>query len=103
MFELSGNIPITPTRVVVTLASTGIFGVLLVGMLSVASDARIAIEVAKQHGEELLMIRGELSAIRTEMIDRTALRYTSRDADQHEKYMDRRFEAMESRIEDLAQ
>ena len=95
------NHHITSVRVVKTLAGTGIIGVFAAGMLSIASDAKIAIKVAEQHGEELLMIRGELTAIRQEMIERTELRYTSRDAEASEKYIERRFDVIEAALEKL--
>ena len=65
--------------VVAFLASTGVLGVVAAGMLSVASDARIAIQVAEQHGQELLMIRGEISSLRQEIVARTQNRFTRQD------------------------
>ena len=84
-----------------TIIGTGILGVIAAGMMAVANDARIAINVAEQHGEELLLIRGELSAVRKEMMDRTAMRYTSRDALAHEKYVERRFDEIEKKLDKM--
>lgn len=88
-------------KVLASLAGTGVLGVVAAGMLAVANDARIAIDVAEQHGQELLLIRGELSAVRSEMLNRTTMRYTSRDALAHEKYVERRFNEIEKAIERL--
>ena len=71
------------------------------GMLAVSNDARIAINIAEQHGQELLMIRGELAAVRSEMLERTKMRYTSRDALQHEKYVERRLSEIGEHIKRL--
>lgn len=88
-------------KVLASLAGTGILGVIAAGMLAVANDARIAISVAEQHGAELLMIRGELASVRTEMMQRTEFRYTSRDADAHEKYVERRFDKIEEKLAEI--
>jgi hypothetical protein len=89
------------SKVLASLAGTGVLGVVAAGMLAVANDARIAISVSEQHGQELLLIRGELAAVRSEMLDRTTMRYTSRDALAHEKYVERRFNEIEKAIESL--
>lgn len=94
------DIPITAKNVIATLAGTGILGVIAAGMLAVANDARVAINVAEQHGEELLLVRGELAAIRTEMLQRTEDRYTSRDAQAYERYIEQRFVELERRLEE---
>lgn len=80
---------------------SGIIGVIAAGIVSIASDARIAIEVAKQHGEEILMIRGEISAIREELKDRTLDRYTGADAKRFEQYLNRRLNAIEEQLDRL--
>lgn len=92
---------ITTNRLITTLAGTGILGVVAAGMLAVANDARIAIGVAEQHGQELLMIRGELMAVRTEMLERTQNRFTSRDGASLEKYVERRFDEIEKKLNGL--
>ena len=97
----NGDMAVSAQKVLASIVGTGILGVIAAGMLAVANDARIAISVAEQHGEELLLIRGELSAVRSEMIDRTTMRYTSRDALAHEKFMDRRLAEIEEHIERL--
>ena len=89
------------TKVLASLAGTGVLGVVAAGMLAVSNDARIAINIAEQHGEELLLIRGELAAVRNEMLERTQMRYTSRDALQHEKYVERRLNEIEKKLDAL--
>lgn len=86
-------------NILVVLASTGVLGVLASGMISIANDAQIAIQVAKQHGEELLLIRGELSALRTEMLERTANRYTALDAARHEKFVEQQIAYIEEQLD----
>lgn len=98
MFQID-EIPITAKSLIVTLMGTGILGVIAAGMLAVANDARIAIGVAEQHGQELLMIRGELTALRAELLERTENRYTTRDAANHEKYIDRRITDLEKKLD----
>ena len=90
------------SKVIASLAGTGIIGVIAAGMLAVANDARIAISVAEQHGEEILMMRGELSAIRVEMLNRTQDRFTLRDQLQHEKYMESRLDEIEKKLDILS-
>jgi hypothetical protein len=97
----SANGLITSQKVLASLAGTGVLGVVAAGMLAVANDARIAISVAEQHGQELLLVRGEISSIRVEMVERTAVRYTSRDAAAHEKYVERRFNELEKKLDKL--
>lgn len=99
MFKVEDT-EITAKNVIATLIGTGLLGVIAAGMLAVANDARIAISVAEQHGEELLLIRGELSAIRNEMLQRTEDRYTSRDAAAYERYIEQRLIEVERRLEE---
>jgi type II secretory pathway component PulK len=81
------------------LASTGILSILAAGMLSVASDARIAIQVAEQHGQEILLLRGELNALREELRERTRERYTESDHLQFQKYIEERIERIEQSVD----
>jgi len=89
------------TKVLASLAGTGVLGVVAAGMLAVAQSASVALDVAEQHGNELLMIRGEMAALRKELMERTDNRYTSRDAASHEKYAERRFDEIEKRLAEL--
>lgn len=77
------------------LVGSGILGVLAAGMLAVANDARIAISVAEQHGQEILLLRGEIVALREEMRERTLDRYTAKDHQQFERYMLERIKRIE--------
>ena len=96
----NGNVNGTTLKnVILVLISTGILGVLSSGMLAIANDAKIAIRVAEQHGEELLLIRGELNSLRVEMLERTKSRYTAIDAERHERYVVQRIEALEKQLE----
>jgi hypothetical protein len=99
MFQVD-EIPITAKSLIVTLMGTGILGVIAAGMLAVANDARIAIGVAEQHGQELLLIRGEMAAIHSQLLERTMDRYTARDAENHEKYIDRRVTELEKKLDE---
>jgi len=90
------------SKVLASLAGTGVLGVIAAGMLAVANDARIAINIAEQHGEEILMLRGELTAVRVEMLQRTENRYTAKDAVNHEKYIDRRLLEIEKKLNELS-
>jgi hypothetical protein len=92
---------LTPKSIVVTLMGTGVLGVIAAGMLAVANDSRVALSVAEQHGQELLMIRGELAAVRAEMLQRTTDRFTSKDGINLEKYIERRFLAIEKKLDNL--
>ena len=97
----NGNGHTSTKSVLVVLASTGILGVMASGMISIANDAKIAIQVAEQHGDELLLIRGELHALRTEMLERTANRFTSQDAANHEKFIEARIDHLEQQLDRL--
>jgi hypothetical protein len=81
------------------IVGTGVVGVLVAGAMSVASDAAIAIKVAEQHGEELLMIRGELSSMRQEMNARTQDRYTGKDGARFEQYVNKRLDSLEKQLD----
>ena len=96
---MNGGIEYNGRTLATFLASTGILGILAAGMLSVASDARIAIQVAEQHGQEILLIRGELNALREELRERTRDRFTSTDARQFNKYMEDRLDRIEDSLD----
>jgi hypothetical protein len=63
----------------------GLCTIALAFAVTTAKNAQIALEVAAQHGEEIQMIRGELSSLRIEMASRTADRYTARDAERDDQ------------------
>lgn len=66
--------------------------------VTVSKDAQIAIEVAKQHGDELLMIRGEIASLRQTITDRTNDRYTSKQAERDMQYIERRLTEFEKQL-----
>ena len=77
------------------LAGTGIIGVIAAGMMAVANDARIAINVAEQHGQEILILRGEVASLREEMVSRTRDRYTANDHIQYDRFIQERLDNLE--------
>ena len=83
-------------QLVATLVGTGILGVISAGMLSVANDARVAINVAEQHGQEILILRGEIVALRQELATRTSDRFTSKDHTQYDRYITERLDRIEN-------
>ena len=101
MTNENGNGSMNAARTIGALVGTGVLGVIAAGMLAVANDARIAISVAEQHGEEILLIRGEMVSMRVELLQRTQARYTSHDAEQHEKYVTRRLDEIDKKLDDL--
>lgn len=58
-------------------------------MLSVSNDAAISLDLAKQHGESILLLREELKLLKEDMRLRTDDRYTSKDADRDHMYISR--------------
>ena len=89
------------SKIAALIAGTGVLGVIAAGAMSVASDAAIAIKVAEQHGEELLLIRGEMTAIRQELNSRTQDRYTGKDGARFEQYVNSRLDALEKQLDRL--
>ena len=85
-------------KVLASLAGTGVLGVVATGMLSISQSASIALDVAEQHGQEILLIRGEMSSIRTEMLSRTEDRFTSNDGKNLERYIERRFMSIDKAL-----
>lgn len=56
-------------------------------MLSVANEAAVALKLAEQHGESILLLREEVRLLRNEVQDRTLNRYTSKDAERDLAYI----------------
>lgn len=73
-------------NVVVPVGALGLLGAL---MLDVSKDAAISLDVARQHGEELLIVKGEMLMLKQDVRDRTQLRYTSKDAARDALYLQR--------------
>ena len=72
------------------LSALGLLGALL---LTVQKDASIALDVAKQHGQELLLLHSELRIIEEDIRARTQLRYTSKDAERDLRYIQKDLDA----------
>jgi hypothetical protein len=71
--------------------------------LTTAKDAKIALEVAAQHGQEMLEIRAEIKGIRDELFARTRERYTASDADKDMKAIFYRIGEVEKDLEKATQ
>ena len=79
----------------------GIASVVLAFSLNTAKDAQIALSVADQHGQEILMLQQSIDNLRNEMRSRTQERYTSRDADRDFRYLDERLKRCEKHLEQV--
>lgn len=80
--QLSGN----GWTMILPVGALGLLGALL---LSVQKDASVALDVARQHGEEILLLRSEIHSMESQMRERTQLRYTSKDAERDFSYLRR--------------
>ena len=89
----------TTIKVLGMLVSTGVIGLLIAGAMAIRSDATIALSVVEQHGQELLMIRGEMALLRQDMLDRTVSRYTSEEQEQFAKYLESRLIQIEKQLD----
>ena len=67
--------------------------------LNVQASSSIALDVVKQHGEELLGLRQEISLLRDAMRDQTEDRYKGKDAERDMTYIQRRLDALEKSFE----
>lgn len=83
-------------KVITAIAGSGILGVFAAGMISIANDAKIAIKVAEQHGQELLLMRGEVSSLRLEMMERTKDRFTAADG----RYLEQQLRRIENDLDE---
>ena len=68
-------------------------------MLNVAKDASIALSVAEQHGQELLLLKADLQILGNDVRDRTQLRYTSKDAARDHDYINRDIRSCKTALE----
>jgi len=66
-----------------------ILAVVLGFSISTAKDASIALDVAKQHGEEILIISQRINVLERDIRERTRSRYTSEDAKKDLSYIER--------------
>jgi hypothetical protein len=91
----------TSKATVAFLASTGLLGALAAGYMSIANDARVAINIAEQHDQEMLEIRGDIRSLRMEIINRTDQRYTQTDHQAYDRYIEQRLGEIEKDLEAL--
>jgi hypothetical protein len=66
--------------------------------LTVSKDATIALDVAKQHGQEILQLNQRILHLEGELRQRTQLRYTSVDAEKDFKYVQRDIDACKEHL-----
>ena len=66
--------------------------------ITVAKDAQIALEVAKQHGQELIQVETRILQLEKVIYDRTRLRYTSDQATTDHSYLRRDIETCRARM-----
>lgn len=88
-----------PKAVITILVSTGLLGLLVAGAVDVRQTAMTGLRVAEQHGQELLMVRGEINQLRQDMLDRTVSRYTAEEQEQYAKYLESRLKAIENQMD----
>ncbi len=86
---------------VATGVMVGVIGLATTALYNIDRNARIAIDVAAQHGDEMNMIRGEISALRQEIYQRTDDRYKGKDAERYQQYIERRLEQVEEKLDRL--
>ena len=65
--------------------------------VSVQKDAEIALDVARQHGQELLEVRAELTAIRQTLERKTVDRYYRQEAEREHTRLEQRLSKVEER------
>jgi hypothetical protein len=87
-----------PKAFLTVLISTGILGLLIAGAVDVRQTAMTGLRVAEQHGQELLMVRGEINQLRKDMLDRTVSRYTAEEQEQYSRYLDSRLEQIDEEL-----
>lgn len=63
------------------------------------NDARIAINVAAQHGDELVLIRQELMGLKGYIDARSADRYTKTEAEADRRYLDLQIQTIIDRLD----
>jgi tetrahydromethanopterin S-methyltransferase subunit G len=91
------------TRVVLSGAVVGVilsaFGLLYANQQMTSREAKTALKVAAQHGEEFNFIRGELSAIRDLVAMTTADRFSGDEANDRFRTVNDRLHNIETRLE----
>jgi len=66
-----------------------VIAVVLTFSITTAKDAQIALDVARQHGDEILLLSQEVHNMQSDLYDRTKDRYTSKDAERDVGYLRR--------------
>ena len=77
-----------------------LFTLLINLFVNVSKDAQIAIDVAAQHGQELLEIRSEIALLRSDLRTQTADRYYRHDAERDFRVVERRLDKIERELDD---
>ena len=77
-------------NIAIPIGALGLLGAL---MLDISKDSGHMQKVMEQHGEEMLLLKGDIHGLEQDMRERTQLRYTSKDADRDFKYLLREIEA----------
>lgn len=75
------------------LGGGSVIAVVLTFSITTAKDASIALDVARQHGDELLILSQDLHRMQGDLYDRTKDRYTSKDAERDVGYLRRDLDA----------
>ena len=70
-----------------------VIAVVLTFSITTAKDAQIALDIARQHGEELLILSQEIHRMQGDLYERTKNRYTSKDAERDIGYLRRDIDA----------
>jgi hypothetical protein len=70
-------------------------------MLSVANEAAVALRLAEQHGESLLLLREEVRLMRRDLNESAQLSYTSIDAQRDLEYIKRDISELKQAIKEL--
>lgn len=82
------------------LSGTGGLALLSAFLLTISNNASIALDVARQHGEELNELRIFQSSIRQELNERTQDRYTALEASRDMAFIERRLKEIESKLDE---
>lgn len=77
-----------------------LFTLLINLFVNVSKDAQIAIDVAAQHGQELLEIRSEIALLRSDLRTQTMDRYYRHDAERDFRAVERRLDKLERKLDE---
>ncbi|UCE39332.1 MAG: hypothetical protein JSW00_08965 [Thermoplasmata archaeon] len=68
--------------------------------VSVQKDAEIALDVARQHGQELLEVRASITQIREELSRKTVDRYYRQEAEREHARLEKEIKELEEIVRD---